>query len=54
MTATGLRCQLFSPSPARNGRSSSPRMISGTATNRKGVSAAGGRYARTVYNHRKK
>ena len=47
-TATGLRLQLFSPSPAKNGSPSSKAIpITGPIINR-GVSAAGGRKERTA------
>ena len=41
-TATGLRRQLFSPSPKRKGKNSRPRITTTGPISRAGVSIAGG------------
>src|SRR5882724_10297194 len=53
-TAIGLRFQLFSPSPAKNGSTSMTRMPIIGAINKIGVSAAGGKNESTAYIQRKK
>ena len=53
-TAIGLRRQLFSPSPERNGRSSRRRITRTGPMRRAGVSIEGGKRESSAYIHKKK
>src|SRR5260370_37919395 len=53
-TAMGLRRQLFSPSPKKNGKSRSARIPTTGPMSRAGVSMEGGKKESTAYIHKKK